>query len=110
MRIITKFAAVAALTFSLAFAHGGFDHVQGTVVKADKTALTVKTDKGDVNVKLDAKTEFTKDGKTANAADLTAGARVVVDIPEGNKEKLAHSVKIGAAPAAAAPAHDHDHK
>ena len=83
MRTITKFAALAAMTFSLAFGHGGFDHVQGTVVKADKAALVVKTDKGDVNVKLDAKTELTKDGKSAKATDLTPGVRVVVDIPEG---------------------------
>ena len=32
--------------------------------------------------------------------ELKPGVRVVVDIPEGNKEKLAHSVKIGAAKAA----------
>jgi len=40
------------------------------------------------------------------------GVRVVVDIPEGSKTKLAHSVKIGAAAKAAAPAstgaHEHD--
>jgi len=79
------------------FAHGGFDHVTGTVVKMENNVLTVKTAKGDVPVTLDAKTEITRDGKAAQMPDLKAGARVVVDIPEGSKTKLAHSVKIGTA-------------
>jgi len=91
------------------FAHGGFDHVTGTVVKLDNNVLTVKTAKGDVTVTLDAKTEITRSDKPAHAADLKAGVRVVVDIPEGSKIKLAHSVKIGtAAKAATSDAHDHD--
>ena len=90
------------------FAHGGFEHVTGTVAKVDNNMLTVKTAKGDVMVMLNDKTEFTKDAKKAVLADLTQGARVVVDIPEGNKDKLAHSVKIGVATAAAADHHDHD--
>jgi hypothetical protein len=94
------------------FAHGGFDHVTGTVVKMDNNVLTVKTAKGDIPVTLDAKTEITRDGKAAQNAELKPGVRVVVDIPEGSKTKLAHSVKIGAAAKAAAPAstgaHEHD--
>lgn len=79
------------------FAHGGFDHVMGTVVKVANNVLTVKTTKGNVDVKLDDKTEITKNDQKAQVTDLTPGVRVVVDIPEGNKDKLAHSVKIGAA-------------
>jgi len=92
------------------FAHGGFDHVTGTVVKLDNNVLTVKTAKGDVPVTLDAKTEISRNDKPAQAADLKAGVRVVVDIPEGSKTKLAHSVKIGTAAktAATTDAHDHD--
>jgi len=81
-----------------AFAHGGFDHVMGTIVKVADNVLTVKTAKGNVDVKLDEKTELTKNGQKGQLADLTPGARVVVDIPEGSKDKIAHSVKIGAAP------------
>ena len=99
---ITITKAVLALTviMSLAvpmFAHGGFDHVMGTVVKLADHVLTVKTAKGDVDVKLDEKTELTRNGAKAGMEDLKPGVRVVVDIPEGNKEKLAHSVKIGMA-------------
>jgi len=94
------------------FAHGGFDHVTGTVVKTENNVLTVKTAKGEVPVTLDAKTEITRDGKAAQTADLKAGVRVVVDIPEGSKTKLAHSVKIGTAAkagtSATTDAHEHD--
>ena len=84
------------------FAHGGFDHVMGTVVQVSNNVLTVKTAKGHVDVKLDDKTELTKNGQKAQLSDLAPGARVVVDIPEGNKDKLAHSVKIGTASKAVA--------
>ena len=101
---------IAALLIQLAvptFAHGGFDHVMGTVVQVANNVLTVKTAKGNVDVKLDSKTELTKNDQKAQLADLTAGARVVVDIPEGSKDKIAHSVKIGAM-SKAADTHSHD--
>jgi hypothetical protein len=82
-----------------AFAHGGFHHVMGTVAKVAGNVLTVKTTKDNVDVKLDGKTEFVKNGQQAGIADLKVGARVIVDIPEGSKDNIAHSVKIGAAAA-----------
>jgi hypothetical protein len=108
-RITTTRISRGAMALSLAvmlvalaapiFAHGGFDHVMGTVVKVVNNVLTVKTTKGNVDVKLDDKTEITKNDQKALLVDLKPGVRVIVDIPEGNKEKLAHSVKIGAAAA-----------
>jgi hypothetical protein len=95
--------SLAVMLIALAapiFAHGGFDHVMGTVVKVANNVLTVKTTKGNVDVKLDDKTEITKNDQKALVVDLKPGVRVIVDIPEGNKEKLAHSVKIGTAAAA----------
>ena len=89
-----------------AFAHGGFDHVMETVVTVANNVLTVKTAKGNVDVKLDGKTDLTKNDLKAQPSDLTPGARVVVDIPEGSKDKIAHSVKIGAASATDPHAHD----
>jgi hypothetical protein len=87
--------AIAAL--APAFAHGGFDHIRGTVVKVANNVLTVKTATGNVDVKLDTKTELTRDDQKAQIADLKPGVRVIVDVPEGSKDKIAHSVKIGAA-------------
>jgi hypothetical protein len=101
--IITRAAAILlAMILAAAMplmAHGGFDHVIGTVVNVDNNVLTVKTAKGNVDVKLSDKTEITMSDQKAAAADLKPGARVVVDIPEGSKDKVAHSVKIGAAKA-----------
>jgi len=108
-RQLTLCLGLALLVFAIAplFAHGGFDHVMGTVVTVANNVLTVKTAKGNVDVKLDAKTELTKNDQKAQLADLTPGARVVVDIPEGSKDKLAHSVKIGAS-GKTTDAHAHD--
>jgi hypothetical protein len=94
--IITKVLAIALALTPAVFAHGGFDHVTGTVVQVLNNVLTVKTTKGNVDVKLDGKTEISKGDQKAMAADLKAGSRVIVDIPEGSKDNIAHSVKIGA--------------
>jgi hypothetical protein len=90
-------------------AHEGFDHVTGTIAKVAGNVVTVKTTKGNVDVNLDAKTEITKNGLKAKPADLIAGARVVVDVPEGSKDMVAHSVKIGVAAAAKSTAPPHEH-
>ena len=78
-----------------AIAHGGFEHVRGTVVKVANNVLTVKTAKGNLDVKLDSRTELSKDDQKAQLADLKPGTRVVIDLPEGGKDRTAHSVKIG---------------
>jgi hypothetical protein len=72
--------------------------------------LTVKTSTRTVEVKLDAKTEFSKGGQKAEAADLKPGLRVTVDIPEGSKDNVAHAVKIGAAGSAAAHSEHEGHQ
>jgi hypothetical protein len=98
-----RIARQASLWLSLALlafaaqlgAHGGFDHVIGTVVKVENNVLTVKTAKGNVDVRLNEKTEITKNDQKAQTADLKPGTRVVVDVPEGSKDMIAHSVKVG---------------
>src|SRR5262245_43036818 len=84
-----------------AFAHGGFDHIRGTVVKVANNVLTIKTTKGNVDVKLDSHTDLTRNDQKAQLADLKPGARVIVDVPKGDKDLVAHSVKIGTVTAAA---------
>jgi hypothetical protein len=111
--IIRRFAPGMWLRVGLVFvalatqiiAHGGFEHVIGTVVKVENNVLRVKTAKGDVDVKLNEKTEITRNDQKAQAADLKPGTRVVVDIPEGSKDRLAHSVKVGVSGPTSAPAH-----
>jgi hypothetical protein len=110
-RSLSLWLGVASLIFAAsAFAHGGFDHVRGTVVSVTNNVLTVKTTKGNVDVKLDDKTELTRSDQKAEMTDLKPGVRVIVDIPEGSKTNIAHSVKIGAAGASAEHAHEaHPH-
>jgi hypothetical protein len=95
--------AVFVLTLRAVVAHGGFDHVLGTIAKLENDTLTVKTAKGDVDVKLNDKTEITKGNQQAGAADLKPGTRVVVDVMEGTK--MVHSVKLSVA----GPAETHIH-
>jgi hypothetical protein len=100
---ITKFLTLFLGAALFVFAHGGFDHVMGTVVKVTNNVVTVKTAKGNVDVKLDDKTEFTRNSLKAQLTDLAPGARVVIDVPEGSKDNLAHSVAIGTAAKTADP-------
>jgi len=62
---------VAAVATS--FAHGGFDHVRGTVVSVDKNVLTVNTSTGNIAVKLDSRTQFTKKGQKAQLSNIVPG-------------------------------------
>ena len=89
------FAALAP-----AFAHGDFDHIRGTVVRVTNNVLTIKTTKGNVEVRLDNHTDLTRNDQKAQLADLKRDARVIVDVPKGNKELVAYSVKIGTVPPA----------
>ena len=97
-------AAVLAISPAV-FAHAGFRHVMGTVAKVSGNVLTVKTAKGNVDVKLNDKTELMRKDRKAQIADLKVGTRVVAEVPEESTDNVAQSVRIGAAPQNAA-AHD----
>jgi hypothetical protein len=102
---IIRIALSLALLALWAFAHEGFDHVTGTIASVTGSVVTVKTAKGNVDVKLDGKTEITRNDLKAQIADLKPGTRVVVDIPEGSKDKVAHSIKLGVASATPSATH-----
>src|SRR5215472_5881052 len=90
---------LASLVLAIApavFAHAGFNHVMGTVAEVSGNVLTVKTAKGNVDVKLGDRTKLTSNGRKAQLADLKPGARIVAEVPEGSKDNMAESVKIGA--------------
>ena len=95
-RIITSILLAAP---ALLPAHNGFEHIQGTVLKVESNTLTIQTAKGSETFKLDAKTEITRDAHPVPAADLKAGTRVVVDMAEGDKDRVAHAIKLGVSPA-----------
>ncbi|HKA89960.1 MAG TPA: DUF5666 domain-containing protein [Haliangiales bacterium] len=100
MRIITYLALVVALIIpASAFAHGGGQHIMGTVKAVDAKSLTVETtEKKQVKVAFDEQTRFEKAGASASAQDLSVGERVVVHTTTrpGVAEPVAIMVKFGA--------------
>ena len=98
--IATVFASLAsvAIVSSVVFAHGGNEHIRGTVTQISAQAMTVETTaKKTATLTLTDKTAFERGGKHAALADLKVGDRVVVDVPEHTTQAIL--VQIGTAPA-----------
>src|SRR5712692_5165253 len=91
-----------ALLPTIATAHGGEEHVTGTVTKISDTVVTVKTTAGKtVEVGFDAKmTTYERAKQPIQKTDIRVGDRIVIHAVEVNEKLVAHSVEIGAAPAA----------
>ncbi len=110
-----KGAFVLALFLILAsvqavFAHGGAEHVMGTVSKISAQSVTVDTtDKKVVEVGLSSKTTYTRDDKKVAATDVKVGDRVMIEAKEVNEKLVADSVKLGAMSSKAAST-EHAHK
>ena len=93
------------ITSRLAQAHGGFEHVMGTVTSVSDNTVSVKTTDGrDVQVRLDAKTAFLRGAQAVSKADLKVNDRVVIDVTKQDGSLLAHQVKLGSATKKAASA------
>jgi uncharacterized protein DUF5666 len=91
---------------SVAFAHGTYTHVMGTVTKITDTEVTVETaDKQVTVVKIAANTSFLKSGAAATLKDLKVGDRVVIHAKPIGTDLVAHEVRFGKAPATDAAAH-----
>jgi hypothetical protein len=104
-RWITVVTLAAALMAPVAArAHEGHDHtVMGTVSSIDGTNLMVKTADGKTTmVMLDAKTKITQGKTKIELSALKVGDRIVAAGPEDKNMIMAETVKLGAAPAAAA--------
>lgn len=93
-----------ALTLAAApalLAHGGHDHVMGTVKAVDLKARTVEVETKDgkrVTVQIDDKTKYLRGTAAAAESDLVAGVRVVIDASTVDGKQLAKEVKLGPAP------------
>src|SRR6266851_6401270 len=89
-----------ALLPTIATAHGGEEHVTGTVTKISDTSVTVKTTAGKtVEVGFDAKTTYTRAKQPIQKADIKVGDRIVIQAMEMNEKLVAHTVEIGMATA-----------
>jgi hypothetical protein len=90
-----------ALLPTIATAHGGEEHVTGTVTTISDTSVTVKTTAGKtVEVGFDAKTTYARAKQPIQKTDIKVGDRVVIHAMEMNEKLVAHTVEIGAATAA----------
>jgi hypothetical protein len=87
-----------ALLPRIATAHGGEEHVTGTVTNITDTSVTVKTTAGKaVEVGFDAKTTYARAKQPIQKTDIKVGDRVVIHAMEVNEKLVAHTVEIGAA-------------
>jgi hypothetical protein len=90
-----------ALLPTIAMAHGGEEHVTGTVAKISDTSVTVKTTAGkSVEVGFDAKTTYARAKQPIQQNDIKVGDRIVIHAAEVNEKLVAHTVQIGTATAA----------
>ena len=88
-----------ALLPTIATAHGGEEHVTGTVTKISDTSVTVKTTAGKtVEIGFDAKmTTYERAKQPVQKTDIKVGDRVVIHAMEVNEKMVAHTVEIGTA-------------
>lgn len=105
-----KTSVIAAVLFAFVLmvpavtrAHENDKTVMGNITKVDGMNLMVKgADGKEIMVMMDAKTKVTSGAKKVDAKTLKVGDRVAASGPEANGMISAETVKLGAAPAAAA--------
>ena len=93
-----SFVLICVLLSAFAFAHGGMEHLMGTVSAIADHSLSVKTTAGDTKtVEFDASTHFLKGEATITAKDIHVGDRVVIHAHKRDNSLHATEIKIGAA-------------
>ncbi|HWD99422.1 MAG TPA: hypothetical protein VG345_10305 [Bryobacteraceae bacterium] len=86
-----------------ALAHGGLEHVMGTVSKVAGDMIVVHTAANkDVELAVTPKTAFTRSGHAIPADDLKPGSRVVIHASHEGGKLTAVTVQIGVSNTAAA--------
>jgi hypothetical protein len=106
-KLKTYAAILAIVSFALlptiARAHGGEEHVTGTVTKISDMTVTVKTTAGKtVEVDLDAKmTTYERAKQPIQKTDIKVGDRIVIHAMEVDEKLVAHTVEVGAASSSA---------
>lgn len=98
--LVAALAVMVLALFSTAslWAHGGEEHVIGTVTGVSDKSVTVKTTAGKVEtVGFDAKTTYAREKKPVQKSDITVGDRVVIHAVEVDEKLVAHTVELGVA-------------
>jgi hypothetical protein len=95
--------ALVLMVPAVSRAHENDKTVMGNITKVDGMNLMVKgADGKEIMVMMDAKTKVTQGTKKVDVKTLKVGDRVVASGPEAQGMISAETVKLGAAPAAAA--------
>ena len=100
LKIQVALLAIAALALvpTIALAHGGEEHIIGTVTQVSDASVTVKTTAGKiVSVGFDRKTTYTRADQPIQKTDIKVGDRIVIHAVEANEKLVAHTVQIGGA-------------
>ena len=88
---------------AIAFAHGTDKHVLVTITKITDTEITVESQTKELQVvKIALDTSFVKSGASATIKDLKIGDRVVIHAKPVGSDLIAHEVRFGKMPQAAA--------
>ena len=100
-RLIAYAVGLALLVPGVARAHEGHVHkVLGVITSIQGPHVDVKkTDGKTVTVMLDEKTTITRGKEKVEASALKVGDRVSVDAMQEKNMMMAHSIKLGTAPA-----------
>ena len=94
--ILTELLICTLLLGALSFAHGGMEHVMGTVTAITDHSLSVKTRDGATKtVEFDSETKFVKGNAAATVKDVQVGSRVVIHAHNHDSSLHAAEVKIG---------------
>jgi hypothetical protein len=98
LSLTVTFALLCTLVLSpLTFAHGGMEHVMGTVTAISDHSLSVKTKDGaSTTVEFDGETKFVKGDTPATAKDVVVGSRVVIHAHKRDNSLHAAEIRIGA--------------
>ena len=103
LKIQVAILAIVALALlpTIATAHGGEEHVIGTVAQISGASITVKTTAGKtVEVGFDEKTTYARAKQPIQKTDIKVGDRIVIHAKEVNEKLVAHTVEIGTGTAA----------
>jgi hypothetical protein len=95
--LILIWALLGALLVSApAFAHGGMEHILGTVTGITDHTLSVKTSDGAaLTFEFDGETKFTKGDAPATVKDVRVGSRVAIHAHKHDNALHAAEVRIG---------------
>jgi len=102
--IVALVAVLGLVVPGLAVAHQGHTHkVLGTVASLDDPHFDIKTTDGKtVTIMIDASTVITRGKEKIDAGLLKLGDRVSIEAKQEKDMMMAHTIKVGTAPAKSA--------